>query len=102
MKTITIYKTRLDSDFFTLSDIPDTVDLLPTDQIYFECVNDGYISDNNRIREGGYLKIKREVPMTDEEIVEEKQFWVVKQLEMKNKRRETYLKLKAEFDKTTD
>lgn len=83
-------------DHFTLEDLPS--DVQPTDRIIFEVVHDGYISDNNSISEGGYLKIIRDVPMTEEDLEEERKHFKALNEASKQKRYKKYLELKAEFE----
>lgn len=96
-KEVVVFKKFFERcNHFTLEDLPS--DVQPTDRIMFNVVDDGYISDNNSIPEGGYLKIIRDVPMTEEDLEEERKHFKALKEASKQKRYKKYLELKAEFE----
>jgi len=94
----TIFEKRYDGmiSYFNYGELPK--DLLPTDKIFLE-IDEGSYSENESWHAHSELTVTRDRPQTDAEWEESKKFWDAKAKESKEKRKEMYLKLKAEFEK---
>ncbi len=82
---------------FTYGDIIKEVELEPTD-IIMAGWDEGFMSENNSISGHYFMKVIRLRLETDLEFTKRKVKAEKEQIRMKERRRETYFKLKEEFD----
>ena len=96
-KKIKVFEKNYDGyrAFFKFSDLPS--DLESEDMINFE-KNDAYYGSDSSWDAHSTLTIYREVPMTEEDLREEKEFLDRKKEESRKKRFEDFLRLKKEFE----
>jgi hypothetical protein len=92
-----IFYKHLDGDQATVRLSDFEVDMLPTDIIHIER-DEGYYSDNNSWDPCTRLSVLREREETDEEYEKRKVKEIEFKKELKDRRYESYLKLKKEFE----
>lgn len=77
-------------------------DKLEDDDIVVSAYDEGYYSENNSWNPFYFVKVLRSTLETDKEYEKRLEEGKKMKMELKNRRRETYLKLKEEFENDTE
>ena len=101
-KIITLWEKQYDCEMYVidLSDVPAEF-LVHGNLMRFEA-DPGYYSENNSWDPHTIVQIQKEVPKTEEELANDLQKWEKIKAKSKEERRQSYLRLKKEFEPDED